>query len=93
METEKIADIILNMSLDMDYADCIEMYDEVVADLQSEIEKLDKDSSLLNALETIATENENLYRMTLSNTKFANPMYNKGYDDGFSDAMNEMETE
>ena len=30
---------------------------------------------------------------TIANTKFENPMYNKGYDDGFSDAMNEMETE
>ena len=25
------------------------------------------------------------------NTKFENPMYNKGYDDGFSDAMNDKE--
>lgn len=29
----------------------------------------------------------------LANTKFENPMYNKGYDDGFSDAMNEIESE
>lgn len=27
----------------------------------------------------------------LANTKFENPMYNKGYDDGFSDAMNDKE--
>lgn len=62
METDKIADIILNMSLDMDYADMIESYDEVVSDLQSEIDKLDKDSSLRNALENIAMENEDMYR-------------------------------
>lgn len=66
METEKIADIILNMSLDMDYADCIEMYDEVVADLQSEIEKLGKDSSLFNALEMIAMENEDMFQLFLN---------------------------
>ena len=29
----------------------------------------------------------------LANSKFENPMYNKGYDDGFSDAMNENESE
>ena len=29
----------------------------------------------------------------VANTKFENPMYNKGYDDGFSDAMNDMESE
>ena len=29
----------------------------------------------------------------IANTKFENPMYNKGYDDGFSDAMNEIESE
>ena len=27
----------------------------------------------------------------IANTKFENPMYNKGYDDGFSDAMNDIE--
>lgn len=27
----------------------------------------------------------------IANTKFENPMYNKGYDDGFSDAMNDKE--
>lgn len=66
MDTNKMADILLNMSLDMDYADMIDSYDEVVSDLQTEIDKLDKDSSLRNALETIVTENENLYRMALS---------------------------
>ena len=29
----------------------------------------------------------------IANTKFENPMYNKGYDDGFSDAMNDKESE
>lgn len=27
----------------------------------------------------------------IANTKFENPMYSKGYDDGFSDAMNDKE--
>lgn len=29
----------------------------------------------------------------IENTKFENPMYNKGYDDGFADAMNEMKND
>lgn len=29
----------------------------------------------------------------IANTKFENPMYNKGYDDGFADAMNDKESE
>lgn len=66
METEKMADILLNMSLDMDYADCIEMYTETVADLKREIEKLDKDSSLFNALEMIAMENEDMFQLFLN---------------------------
>ena len=29
----------------------------------------------------------------IANTKFENPMYNKGYDDGFSDGANSVETD
>lgn len=29
----------------------------------------------------------------IANTKFENPMYNKGYDDGFSDGANSVESE
>lgn len=29
----------------------------------------------------------------IKSTKFENPMYNKGYDDGFSDAINDKESE
>ena len=29
----------------------------------------------------------------IANTKFENPMYNKGYDDGFSDGANSIESE
>ena len=29
----------------------------------------------------------------IANTKFENPMYNKGYDDGFSDGANDIESE
>lgn len=28
---------------------------------------------------------------TMENSKFENPMYNKGYDDGFSDGVNSVE--
>lgn len=66
METDKIADILLNMSLDMDYADMIEYYDEIVKELTREIDELGEDSSLLNALEMIAMENEDMYRLAVS---------------------------
>ena len=65
MKTEKIADILLNLTLDMDFVDNIEMYDEAVADLRSEINKLDKNSSLLNALEIIAMDNEDMFQLCL----------------------------
>lgn len=29
----------------------------------------------------------------IANTKFENPMYNKGYDDGFADGANSIEEE
>ena len=29
----------------------------------------------------------------ITNTKFENPMYNKGYDDGFADGANDIESE
>lgn len=65
METKYIADILFNMSLDMDYADSIENYTENVESLEDEINTLDKDSSLYNSIITIALNNEDMYKWAL----------------------------
>lgn len=66
METKKIADILLNMSLDMDYSDYIEFYEESVSDLDEELNKLkNADSPLYKTLEVIAKSNENMYQWAL----------------------------
>ena len=57
MEVKKIADILLNMSLGIDYSDD---YDEAVMNLKREIENLDKTSGLYNVLENIAEDNDNV---------------------------------
>lgn len=57
MEVKKIADILLNMSLGIDYSDD---YDEAVMNLKREIENLDKTSELYNVLENIAEDNDNV---------------------------------
>lgn len=67
MEVEKIADILLNMSLDMDYGDYIEDiddYDKAVMDLKREIENLCETSGLYNVLENIAEANDNVFQMS-----------------------------
>lgn len=66
MEVKKIADILLNMSLGIDYRDDIEDrndYDEAVMNLKREIENLDKTSGLYNVLENIAEDNDNVFQM------------------------------
>ena len=66
MEVKKIADILLNMSLGIDYRDNIEDsddYDEAVMNLKREIENLDKTSGLYNVLENIAEDNDNVFQM------------------------------
>lgn len=67
IEVEKIADILLNMSLGIDYRDDIEDsddYDEAVMNLKREIENLDKTSGLYNVLENIAEDNDNVFQMS-----------------------------
>lgn len=67
MEVKKIADILLNMSLGIDYRDDIEDrddYDEAVMNLKREIENLDKTSGLYNVLENIAEDNDNVFQMS-----------------------------
>lgn len=66
MEVKKIAYILLNMSLGIDYRDDIEDrddYDEAVMNLKREIENLDKTSGLYNVLENIAEDNDNVFQM------------------------------
>lgn len=67
MEVKKIADILLNMSLGIDYRDDIEDrddYDEAVMNLKREIENIDKTSGLYNVLENIAEDNDNVFQMS-----------------------------
>ena len=67
MEVKKIADILLNISLGIDYRDDIEDsddYDEAVMNLKREIENLDKTSGLYNVLEKIAEDNDNVFQMS-----------------------------
>ena len=58
MENREIALILLNMQLDMDYADTKQYGKETVDILEEEIATLNKnDSSLFYVLENIAMEN------------------------------------
>lgn len=61
MENKEIALILLNMQLDMDYADCLTESHLEVELLAKEIGNLkDKDSSLFYVLENIALQNKDI---------------------------------
>ena len=62
MTNREIATILFNMSLDMDYADCLEGNGkEEISILESEIASLQtRDSALFHVLESIAMENEDI---------------------------------
>lgn len=62
METEKMARILYNMSLDMDYADYIEYAEEEINCIKKELLILKENNcdSLLQALEIITMNNENM---------------------------------
>lgn len=60
METEKMAQILINMALDMDYADYEDVIQEEMEMIISEIDALDKHSSLYQMLYSIAYSNENV---------------------------------
>lgn len=61
MDEREIAVILLNMSLDMDYADAKPCGKEAVDMLEEEISKLkSSDSSLYYVLETIARTNDDV---------------------------------
>jgi hypothetical protein len=62
MEKQRIARILYNMSLDMDYADYIEYAEEEISCIAMELQVLQDNNcdSLLQALEIIAMQNEGM---------------------------------
>ncbi|MEO3123155.1 hypothetical protein [Mediterraneibacter gnavus] len=62
MGTQKIAKILYNLSLDMDYADSLEYKDEEVKCITEELEILKQNEcfSTLQMLEMIALKNEDM---------------------------------
>lgn len=61
LSVKSIANILYNMSLDMDYADALDTYDVEIDIISKEIEELkSRNSSLYFALENIANENQNM---------------------------------
>ena len=62
MDTKRIANILYNMSLDMDYADFLDTYDEEINLLENDVRKLrEEGSSLYYALENIAESNDDMF--------------------------------
>lgn len=59
MPTMKIANILYNMCLDMDYADGSEFYDDDIKMLAADFEKLDTPGR--DTLEMIASQNEDMF--------------------------------
>ena len=62
MDLQKIAKILYNLSLDMDYADSLEYKDEEVKCITEELEILKQNEcfSTLQMLEMIALKNEDM---------------------------------
>lgn len=62
MDLQKIAKILYNLSLDMDYADSLEYKDEEVKCIIEELENLKQNEcfSTLQMLEMIALKNEDM---------------------------------
>lgn len=59
MNTELMARVLYNMSLDMDYNDYLEDSENEIDIIKKELESI-KESSLYNCLENIAMDNEKL---------------------------------
>ena len=59
MNKNQIANILFNMSLDMDYGDSIEFAKDEIAEIEKSLENIN--DSLLQCLETIAAQNASLY--------------------------------
>ena len=62
MDCERMARILFNMSLDMNYADCLEMAETEIAYLADELRKVKESGcdSLFQALEIISMQNESM---------------------------------
>ena len=61
MTEERIARILYNMNLDMDYADYLDLAEEEISILTKEIHDVhEKHISLFNVLENIALQNEDM---------------------------------
>ena len=62
MELDRIARILYNMSLDMDYADYIEQSEEETSIMKQELEVLvdNNCASVIQALEIICSKNEDM---------------------------------
>lgn len=62
MELDKMARILYNLSLDMDYADSIELADLEIGELEKELSVLKKldCACLLQALSVITSQNEHM---------------------------------
>lgn len=62
MENSRIARILYNLSLDMDYADYLEFAEDEIACIEKELQTLRNNNCdcLLQALEVIASRNESL---------------------------------
>ena len=76
MDTQKIAKILYNLSLDMDYADSLEYKDEEVKCITEELEILKQNEcfSTLQMLEMIALKNEDMERVMEENRIALNAM-------------------
>lgn len=62
VSNNRIANILYNMSLDMDYNNYSDYFENEINLIENEINNLKiKDSPLFYILETIASDNENLY--------------------------------
>lgn len=59
MNNHEIANILYNMSLDMDYADSIEFAEDEISEIAASLEGVN--DSMRECLEMIAAKNESLY--------------------------------
>lgn len=67
MDVHKIADILFNLSLDMDYADSLDEYDTEVDCIEQELHSIKDSNDVLYAmLERIAWQNPDYYQWALN---------------------------
>ena len=67
MDAHKIADILFNLSLDMDYADYLDEYDTEVNCIEQELHSIKDSNDVLYAmLERIAWQNPDYYQWALN---------------------------